>query len=73
MTPKIYQPHPITRMTQGFDSYAKSLMTFNTSTTPDMKVSNDLQKRYRSGVGSLIYLVKHSRTELSNEVWELST
>ena len=37
-----------------------------------MKLSYDLQKRYRSGVGSLLYILKHSRPELSNAVRELS-
>ena len=32
----------------------------------------NLQKRYRSGVGSLLYIVKHSLPELYNAVWELS-
>ena len=59
----------------------KSLMTFNTPATPhkvfvrnqetDTKISYNLQKRCRSGVGSLLYLVKHSCTELSNAVREL--
>jgi len=30
------------------------------------------QKRYQSGVGSLLYLLKHSRPELSNPIRELS-
>ena len=57
-------------------------MIFNTPFTPhkgimrsketDKKIPYDLQKRYRSGVGSLIYLFKHSQTELSKAVCELS-
>ena len=57
-------------------------MTFNTPDTPhefivcnqeiDTKISYDIQNRYRSVVGSLLYLVKHSRTELSTTVHKLS-
>ena len=69
-------------MNQVFNNYVKSLMTLN---TPDnlqkgiehnqetyMKTSKNIKKRYRSGVGSLIYLVKHSRPKLSNTFHELS-
>ena len=57
-------------MTQGFHEDVKSLMNFYTSATApkevvcnqetDTKVSYNLQKVYRSGVGLLIYVVKHS-------------
>ena len=60
----------------------KSLMTLNNPDKPhkgiihnqetDTKISYDIQKRYRSAVGSLLYLVKHSRPQLSNAVRELS-
>ena len=82
MTLNISQPDLINKMTQGFKEDVKSLMNFNTPATPhkgvvrhqekDTKISDDLQKRYRSGVGSLLYLVKHSRPELSTAVRELS-
>ena len=71
MTLKISQPHLITTMTQLFNKYVKSLMNFNTPATPhkvivrdqetDIKISKNLQKIYRSGVGSLLYLINHSR------------
>ena len=35
-------------------------------------LSEEEQKEFRSGVGSLLYLLKHSRPELSNSVRELS-
>ena len=57
-------------------------MTFNTPDTPhkgivhnketDTKISYGLQKRYRSGVGPLLYLINHSRPESSNAVHEVS-
>ena len=80
-TLNISQPDLINKMTQGFNVEAKSLMSLNTPAIPhkgvvrnqetNTKISDDLQKRYRSGVGSLIYLVKHARPELSNAVCEL--
>jgi hypothetical protein len=36
------------------------------------KISKDYQKVYRSGVGSLLNLVKHSRSDISNAVCELA-
>ena len=35
-------------------------------------ITKTLQERYRSGVGMLLYLVKHSRPEIANPVRELS-
>jgi len=35
-------------------------------------VTDEEQKLYRSGVGMLLYLVEHSRPDLSNGTWELS-
>ena len=83
MNLKISQPDLIKNMIQVFDKDVKSLMTFNTPATPhkgvvrnqytDTKISDDLQNRYRGGVVSLLYVVKHSRTKWSNVVRELST
>ena len=82
MNLKIYQPDLINKMTQGFNKYVKSLMILNTPDTPhkgilskqeiDVKIPYNLQKIYRSGVGSLQRLLKHSRHKLSNTVCELS-
>ena len=57
-------------------------MTFNTPDTPykgivinqetDTKIAYDIQKIYRSGIGLLLYPVKHSQPELFNAVSELS-
>ncbi len=38
----------------------------------DEKISSEKQKLYRSGVGMLLYLVKHSRPDIANAVRELS-
>ena len=36
------------------------------------KISNSDQSLYRSGVGMLLYLVKHSRPDIANATRELS-
>ena len=56
-------------------------MNFNTPDTPhqgivrnqdtDTKIPHDLHQRYKSGVESLLYLVKHSQPKLSNTVHEI--
>jgi hypothetical protein len=38
----------------------------------EMKLDQDQQKEFRSGVEMLLYLVKHSRPDISNAVRELS-
>jgi hypothetical protein len=38
----------------------------------DKLITDEMQKRYRSGVGSLLYLVKHTCPDLSNTVRELA-
>ena len=82
MTLKISQPHIISKTTQGFNEDVKSLMTFNNPSTlhkgilynqeTDTKISQNLQKRYRIFIGSLLYLLKHSQSKLSNTVCEIS-
>ena len=39
---------------------------------PDDKVSPEEYETYRSGVGTLLYLTKHSRPDICNPVRELS-
>ena len=82
MTLNISQPDISKKMTQGFNKDVKSLMTFNTPDTPHQgivcnqekytNISDNLQKIYRSGVVSLLYLVKNTEPELSNAGRELS-
>jgi hypothetical protein len=36
------------------------------------KIDGNLQSKYRSGVGMLLYLIKYSRPDLANVVRELS-
>ena len=40
--------------------------------TEEMKINAEKQKSFRSGVGMLLYLVKHSRPDIANATRELS-
>ena len=81
MTLRISKPDIITKMTQVFNKDVISLIIFNNPATLnkyilsnqeiDTKIQYDVHKRYRSGIGSLLYLVKHSQPKLSNAVHEL--
>ena len=81
-TLNIYQPHLINKTTQGFNKDMKSLMKINTQAKThkgivsnkeiDTKIEYDLQKRYRSGVGLLLYHVKHLQPKLSNVIRAIS-
>ena len=70
MTPNISQPGLTNKMNKGFNKGVKSLMTLNIldrtykcivrNQETDTKISYNPQKRYRSGVGYLLYLVNNS-------------
>lgn len=76
------QPDLIDKMNRIFGPNIKNLSTYKTPgppgevvvrPKPDEKlISESLQKDYRSGVGMLLYLIKHSRPDISNAVRELA-
>lgn len=78
----IVQPDLIKKLYKHFEVEVRDLSKFKTPGTPgegvirpgedDTKISEELQATYRSGVGSLLYLMKHSRPDISNAVRELS-
>lgn len=78
----IGQPHLIKRLEKHWGEEVKTLQKFKTPGTPSLGVlrpkEGDVllglhnQKHYRSGVGLLLYLVKHSRPDIANPVRELS-
>ena len=78
----IHQPKLIKNLKSHFGELIKSVRFYNTPAIPksviirpktdEMKLSEDKQKQYRSGVGMLLYLVKHSRPDIANAVRELS-
>lgn len=74
------QPHLIANLDKKFGDKVKNLRTYKTPGTPNLNmirdksqtISREDQKLYRSGVGMLLYLVKHSRPDIANPVRELS-
>ena len=70
MTLNISQPDIINKIYHRFNRDVKSLMIFNNPATLHKgiasnqetvtKIPYDIHKRYRSGIGYLLYLVKHS-------------
>ena len=78
----IGQPHLIKKLESKFGEYARDAMLCKTPGTPNQGVirptedskliPSEEQTRYRSGVGMLLYLVKHSRPDIANAVRELS-
>ena len=76
------QPHLIKHMEEKFGEDIKKMMIYKTPGTPNFRViknkleediaEDDIQNRYRSGVGMLLYLVKHSRPDIANAVRELT-
>ena len=78
----ILQPHLINKLRNKFEDEVFGKGTYKTPGTPRFKVvcpyenseliNDNLQKRFRSGVGMLLYLTKYSRPDLCNVVRELS-
>ena len=76
----IHQPHLIKKLNDRFGDMVKETLSQKTPGLPNHvivremseKVSERDQKIYRSGVGMLLYLVKHSRPDIANAVRELT-
>ena len=76
----IHQPHLIKKLEEKFGNLVNHLPTYNTPGTPganisrnvEVKIDEEKQRIYRSGVGLLLYLVKHTRPDIANSVRELS-
>jgi Reverse transcriptase (RNA-dependent DNA polymerase) len=76
------QPHLIKKLKNLFADKVSHLQKYNTPGTPnqgirrpkegDAILDNEMATSYRSGVGMLLYLVKHSRIDLGNPVRELT-
>ena len=76
------QPDLITKLLAKFEHELRDLQEYLTPAPQGARVilceenesilNSEMQSRYQSGVGSLLYLLKHSRPELSNCVRELS-
>ena len=76
------QPHMIKKIESSFGEEARSARLGKTPGTPGQILNRpqkgeealpaDKQRRLRSGVGMLLYLVKHSRPDIANAVRELT-
>jgi hypothetical protein len=76
------QPHLIKNLRSKFGELVKGLTTYLTPGTPgqgivrpterDIKLNTYDHSMYRSGVGLLLFLVKHSRPDIANVTRELS-
>ena len=76
------QPHLIANLEKKFGEEVANLYRYTTPGTAGMHQVRDenpenslpiaKQEKYRSGVGMLLYLVKHSRPDIANAVRELS-
>jgi len=77
------QPHLLKNLREKFGERVKKLQMYRTPGTPGygvlrpekddpMQVSKEEHTIYRSGVGMLLYLVKHTRPDIANITRELS-
>jgi hypothetical protein len=78
----IHQPKLLTNLSKHFDDVVSQTRSTHTPAAPrtsivrptpgDPLITPEEQRRFRTGVGMLLYLVKHSRPDISNAVRELS-
>ena len=78
----MYQDDLINKVEKNFGELTKNMQEYAMQAgngehikRPDeneRKINNEDQKKYRSGIGMLLYLVKFSRPDISNAVRELS-
>jgi Reverse transcriptase (RNA-dependent DNA polymerase) len=78
----IHQPKLIKNLKLHFQQLVDSVKFYKTPAMPrtvivrpsaeENKLNEERQTKYRSGVGMLLYLVKHSRPDIANSVRELS-
>ena len=76
----IHQPHLITKIEKKFGIFIKKIQPYKTPGTPglsilrnpELSVDDEKKTLYQSGVGMLLYLVKHTQPDIANPVRELS-
>jgi hypothetical protein len=78
----IHQPKLIKNLEEQFGPLVTDMRTYKTPAAPrtniqrpkkgEILISSEDQTKFRSGVGMLLYLVKHSRPDIANAVRELS-
>jgi hypothetical protein len=72
------QPHLISNLEKKYGETVQKLYNYLTPGTPRLHqvrgkdtaliLSKEKQERYRSGIGMLLYLVKHSQPDIANAV-----
>jgi transposase InsO family protein len=77
----LHQSHILKSIRKEFGKDVEKMQEYKTPGTPGhgqvrgeegVTVSSDEQRRFRMGVGKLLYLVKHTRPDIANSVRELS-
>jgi len=78
----IGQPHMVKKIEKTFGKEVTNVQNYTTPGTPGFKllkaseesemIEDDLQSRFRTGVGQLMFLIKHLRPDLMSAVRELS-
>jgi hypothetical protein len=74
----IMQLHPIDNLEKNFGEEVNKMQSYTTPGTPLRPTNNlefieaNLQSRFRSVVGMLLYLIKNSRPDITNVVRELA-
>ena len=78
----IGQPHMVKKIRKEFGQEVAKLQRYRTPGTPGQglvtakseedKVPIEQHKRYRTGLGMLLYMIKHSRPDMANSVRELT-
>ena len=76
------QPHMVKRIEKEFGDEVKGLSKFKTAgtpgeglvrmTDPEYMLSPERHKRYRTGTGMLLFMIKHSRPDMANAIRELT-
>ena len=76
------QPHLMKKIEKTFGEEVKSLQKYKTAGTPgsglvraeseEAKIAPEQHSRYRTGVGMLLYCIKHSRPDVANPIRELT-
>jgi hypothetical protein len=78
----VMQPHLINNLKEKIEKEPNNLSDYGTPGTPRFKIvrptdktekiDGNIQSKYCSGVGILLYLIKYSRPDLANVIRELS-
>ena len=78
----IHQPHTLNKLERKFKDMIKTIRNYETPSAPgshlirpkknDLKIDSEAQAMYRSGIGMLLYLTKHTRPDIANAVREHS-